>query len=165
VSELEDYQKVIQQGDEAKNANTSGPAKVMQTWVFQNMTDYWGDIPYSEALQVDQGGPLKPKYDPQKDIYYGMLKVLTDASTGMKAASGATLGAADPIYKGDVAKWVKFANSMRARLAMRMSKADPAKASAELALRGRVTASTTIRTRTTSPPATITACQRRCSTR
>ena len=48
------------------------------------MTDLWGDIPYSEALKGDvPGGPLKPKYDPQKDIYYGMLKKLTDASAAM----------------------------------------------------------------------------------
>lgn len=133
VGELEDYQKVIEQGDLAKATNTSGPARVMQTWVFQNMTDYWGDIPYSEALKADQGGPLKPKYDPQKDIYYGLLKTLADASTSMTAPSGASLGSGDPIYKGDVAKWVKLANSMRARLAMRISKADPAKAATELA--------------------------------
>jgi hypothetical protein len=105
----------------------------MQTWVFQNMTDYWGDIPYSEALQMEDGGPLKPKYDPQKDIYYGMLKTLADASTAMRTPTGNGLGNADPIYKGDMAKWVKFANSLRARLAMRISKADLAKASSELA--------------------------------
>jgi hypothetical protein len=133
VGELKDYQKVIEQGEEAKATSVSGPAQVMQTWVFQNMTDYWGDIPYSEALKVDQGGPLKPKYDPQKDIYYGMLKTLADASAAMRTPTGAPLGAADPIYKGDVAKWVKFANSMRARLAMRISKADAGKAATELA--------------------------------
>lgn len=134
VSELEDFQKVIAQGDAAKSPNTAGPARVMQSWVFQNMTDYWGDIPYSEALKADEGGPLKPKYDPQKDIYYGLLKTLADASSSMKTVStDPALGSADPIYKGDVAKWIKFANSMRARLAMRMSKADPAKAATELA--------------------------------
>jgi hypothetical protein len=134
VSELEDYQKVIEQGDLAKSANTSGPAKVMQSWVFQNMTDYWGDIPYSEALKADQGGPLKPKYDTQKDIYYGLLKTLADASSSMKTVStDPALGTADPIYKGDMAKWIKFANSMRARLALRISKADAAKAATELA--------------------------------
>jgi hypothetical protein len=134
VSELEDFEKVIEQGDEAKSPNTSGPARVMQSWVFQTMTDYWGDIPYSEALKADKGGPLKPKYDPQKDIYYGLLKTVADASSGMKAAStDPALGTADPIYKGDIAKWIKFANSLRARMAMRISKADLAKASTELA--------------------------------
>jgi hypothetical protein len=132
INELEDFQKVADQGAAAKAPNTSGPALVMQSWVYQNLTDLWGDIPYSEALKVDAGGPLKPKYDAQKDIYSGLLKTLTDASTAMKGASDAGLGGADPIYKGDAAKWVKFANSLRARMAMRMQKADPAKADAEL---------------------------------
>lgn len=132
---LEDYQKVIAQADAAKQPNTASPARVMQSWVYQNMTDLWGDIPYSEALAGDVGGSFTPKYDAQKDIYYGLLKTLTDASTAMKGGiTGADpgLAGADPIYKGDVAKWAKFANSLRARLALRMSKADPAKAATEL---------------------------------
>jgi len=133
TAELEDLQKVIEQGDAAKSVNTSGPARVMQTWVFQQLTDTWGDIPYSEALKGDVGGSLKPKYDAQKDIYYGMLKTLTDVAASMKTVTtDPALGAADPIYKGDIAKWLKFTNSMRARLAMRISKADAAKAATEL---------------------------------
>lgn len=131
ANELEDYQKVIDQGKAAANPNVSGPAIVMQSWVFQNATDLWGDIPYSEALKGDAGGSLTPVYDAQKDVYYGLLKSLTDASTAMVAGQ-AGLGNADPIYKGDAAKWKKFANSLRARMALRMSKADPAKAATEL---------------------------------
>src|SRR4029078_6527289 len=110
------------------NAPTpAAPGAVMQSWVFLGLTDLWGDIPYSEALKGDVGGSLKPKYDAQKDIYYGMLKTLTDVSASMKTVTtDPALGSADPIYKGDIAKWLKFSNSMRARLAMRISKADPA---------------------------------------
>ncbi len=137
IGPLEDLQKVIDAGTTSGLKNTSGPAKVMQSWIYQNMTDLWGDIPYSEALKGDiPGSPIKPKYDPQKDIYYGLLKTLTDASAEMKGGlSGADggLGNADPIYKGDVAKWVKFSNSLRARMALRLVKADPAKAATELA--------------------------------
>ncbi|AHG92285.1 hypothetical protein J421_4750 (plasmid) [Gemmatirosa kalamazoonensis] len=132
-NELEDFQKIIDQGVAAKAAGISGPAQVMQSWVFQQLTDLWGDIPYSEALKGDiPGSSFTPKYDAQKDIYYGLLKTLTDASSALKSATDAGLGSADPIYKGNAAQWAKFANSMRARLAMRMSKADPTKADAEL---------------------------------
>jgi len=133
TSELEDYQKIIDQGTAAKAAGISGPAQVMQSWVFQQLTDLWGDVPYSDALKGDiPGTSFSPKYDAQKDIYYGLLKTLTDASSALKSATDAGLGSADPIYKGNAAQWAKFANSMRARLAMRMQKADPSKADAEL---------------------------------
>ena len=133
TSELEDYQKVVGMGKASKEANIWGPALVMQSWGYQNMTDIWGDIPYSEALKGDVvGGALKPKYDTQKDIYYGLLASLTEASTAMKTATDAGYGGADIIYKGSSAKWVKLANSLRARMAMRMLKADAAKAGSEL---------------------------------
>jgi hypothetical protein len=134
TGELEDLQKVIDAGKAANSPNTTGPATVMQQWVFQNMTDFWGDIPYSEALQGDAGGPLKPKYDAQQDIYYAMLQKLTEASTTMQTGStDAGLTSGDLIYKGDIAKWKKLANSLRARMAMRIIKADPTKAATELA--------------------------------
>jgi hypothetical protein len=111
VGELEDYQKVIDAGKAANSPNTSGPAIVMQQWVFQNMTDFWGDIPYSEALQGDAGGPLKPKYDTQQSIYTAMLAALTNASTTMKTGTtDPALTSGDPIYKGDIAKWIKLSN-------------------------------------------------------
>ena len=135
ASELEDLEKVAGIGAETKSPNTTGPARVMQAWAYQNMTDAFGDIPYSEALKGDVvGGPTKPKYDTQQSIYTALLKSLTDASATMKAGStDVGLGGADPVYKGDMAKWLKFSNSLRARLAMRMSKADAARATTELA--------------------------------
>ncbi len=134
ASELEDLEKVAGLGVAANSPNTTGPARVMQVWAFQNMTDVFGDVPYSEALKGDVvGGPTKPKYDKQQDIYTATLKTLADASASMKVGStDAGLGSADPIYKGDMAKWLRFSNSLRARLALRISKADPAKATAEL---------------------------------
>lgn len=132
TAELEDFAKVAELGKSADSPNTTGPALIMQAWAYQNMTDLWGDIPYSEALQGDIGGPLKPKYDAQKDVYYGLLKTLTDASAAMKATGDAGLGNSDPLFKGDPAKWQKFANSLRARMALRMLKADAAKAGSEL---------------------------------
>ena len=134
TAELEDFHKVIALGEADHSPNTSGPAQVMQTWVFQNLTDLWGDIPYSEALHGDSVGPTPPKYDAQQDIYTGLLLELTSASAAMQTTGNdAGLGNADPIYKGNISKWLKFSNSLRARMAMRMQKVDAAKAGTELA--------------------------------
>jgi hypothetical protein len=131
TGDLMDYQQVYAVGQAKKDPNIWGPARVMQSLMFATLTDMFGDIPYSEALQGTAGTTLKPKYDAQKDIYYGMLKTLTEASAAMGAGTG--LGNGDPIYGGSAAKWKKFANALRLRLAMRLQKADAAKASAEIA--------------------------------
>jgi hypothetical protein len=128
--DLMDYQQVVNVGQTTKDPNTWGPGVIMQQFVFQNMTDMWGDIPYSQALQ-GMTGPLKPQYDAQKDVYYGMIKALTDAAAAMGTGPG--LGSGDQVYAGDPTKWKKFANSLRARMAMRIQKADAAKATTELA--------------------------------
>ena len=132
--ELEDLQKVIQKGDALKAPRISGPARVMKTWDFSYLTDTWGDIPYSEALQGDAATPiLSPKYDAQKDIYADFFKVLQKASTDMQSPVVTdNLGSADPIYAGSFSKWQKFANSLHARLAMRLVNVDPTTANAEL---------------------------------
>ncbi|MEP6731943.1 MAG: SusD/RagB family nutrient-binding outer membrane lipoprotein [bacterium] len=132
---LQDLQKLILVADSTKQPNASAPAKVLESWIFQNMTDLWGDIPYTAALKGGPGGDFQPKYDTQKDVYYGLLKTLTDAAVALKiqpTLNDPSLGNADPLYNGDNAQWIKFDNALRARLAMRMSKADPAKANAEL---------------------------------
>jgi hypothetical protein len=131
-TELEDLEKVIQKGEDLDEPGIYGPALVLQTWGFGYLTDTWGDIPYSEALQSDQGGSLFPSYDAQEAIYDDFFVVLKRAADDMGGSVGATLGDADPIYGGDVDAWRKFANSLRARHALRLVNVDPAKAGAEL---------------------------------
>ncbi len=131
-SELEDLQKVSAGGILAKLPGTYGPAQVLQSWEYGYLTDTWGNIPYSEALKGDSvGGSLTPKFDAQKDVYAGLLATLTKDAADMKGAAN-SLGSADPIYGGSTTAWGKFANSLRARLAMRLVNVDPATADAQL---------------------------------
>ncbi len=132
-ADLEDLKKVIAQGDAAKNPAVSGPAHVLQSWIYENLSDAWGDVPYSQALAGDSvGGTFTPAYDPQKTIYTSVMATLTSAATAMSSASGPLIGAADPIYQGDLTRWEKFANSLHARMALRLVNVDPTTASAEL---------------------------------
>ncbi|WP_320053632.1 SusD/RagB family nutrient-binding outer membrane lipoprotein [uncultured Acetobacteroides sp.] len=94
---------------------------IMETWIFQLLTDSFGDIPYSQAF--DPVKYPKPKYDKQSDIYKGMVAKLKQAVADLKTCSnGWTSG--DIIYGGDIDKWIKFANSLRLRIALRASKVD-----------------------------------------
>jgi hypothetical protein len=84
------------------------------------MTDAYGDIPYFEAAQAVQNVINQPVYDTQEAIYRDMLKELKEAAAQLGSqADQLSFGNADILYKGDVAKWKKFANSLRLRLAIR----------------------------------------------
>ena len=86
------------------------------------MTDIWGDIPYSDALKADDADEPNsaPAYDEQSALYATLLTELETAA-GMLNATGEVFGEADLLYGGDMAAWEKFANSLRLRLAIRMS--------------------------------------------
>ncbi len=91
-------------------------AKILRAWNFLYLTDIWGDVPYSEALQgLDIDGTLTPKYDKQSDIYAALLAELEEANVLL---SGTTInfGAGDLFYGGDPVKWRKLANSLKLRM-------------------------------------------------
>lgn len=92
-------------------------------------TDCFGDVPYTEAGQ----GIIEPKYDTQKDIYYDIFKELTEAVTVLKSnnANQEAYGSEDILFGGDLTKWIKLANSLRLRYALRLSFIDAEKAKAE----------------------------------
>ena len=99
-------------------------------WVisFQRVTDTWGPIPYFNAGKVASS----VAYDPQDQIYDDFFKRLASAVAVLKGKTGETpYGSFDLIYGGNVNKWIKFANTLRLRLAIRISKVDPARAKAE----------------------------------
>lgn len=93
------------------------------------VTDAFGPIPYSK---VGADGEITAPYDSQKDVYYLMFNQLDTIVNTLTENRTADFSAkADHVYGGVVEKWVKFANSLRLRMAIRISKADPAKAKAE----------------------------------
>lgn len=130
---MQDFNEVITKGKAASRPNVEAMGLVMRTWNQQVITDLWGDVGYSEALAGRTPGSSNVvAYDTQEQVYEGMLNDLERATTLLDPA-GVRMGNADLIYRGDPAKWAKFANSLRLRMAMRMSQGDPATARAEFA--------------------------------
>jgi hypothetical protein len=133
TGELEDFQKVANAGRDAERPAVYGPALAMQSLIYQYITDTFGDVPYSEALKGDaEAGILLPKYDPQKDIYSGLITTLTSVASDLETPGTVTLGSADPIYAGDPVAWQRFLNTLRARMALRLINVDPGTAATEL---------------------------------
>ncbi|MDO5977356.1 SusD/RagB family nutrient-binding outer membrane lipoprotein [Flavivirga spongiicola] len=105
------------------NENYEGIALVIKSWLFYNLTNLYGDVPYSEAGNASSGQNL-PKYDSQESIYEGLIADLERANTLIGNGTVALTG--DIIYDGDLLKWKKFANSLKIRVLMsRSSKVDP----------------------------------------
>lgn len=100
--------------------NLLGVAKVMEAYIFQAITDTWRDVPYSDALKMADG-VLLPAYDKQEDIYPALLNTLKEANDLFNQGGMDNLGAGDLLFDGDVAQWQKFCNSLRLRMAMRIS--------------------------------------------
>jgi hypothetical protein len=105
------------------NVNKLSAARVLKVYMFHIMTDYHGDIPYSEALQAEDDN-IQPKYDRQEDIYVDMLNELENAAESFDS-SQPTYGSADLFYGGDVEQWRKFTYSLMLRLGMRLTEIRP----------------------------------------
>ena len=97
-------------------------AKVMEAFNFAYATDLFGDIPYSEALLLKSQTLSHPKYDQQEVIYPALLQSLREANDGLAGNSGDIDAKADVMYGGKAIQWRKFANSLRLRMLLRISK-------------------------------------------
>lgn len=103
-------------------------AQIWQVPIWQRMTDFFGPVMFSQF----GNGKTSVEYDSQEDLYHSFFKILDDATAVLKQHTSETpFGNNDLIFKGDVNKWIAFANSMRLRLAMRIVYADPALAKQE----------------------------------
>ena len=101
------------------NNNMQGVAITLQAYGFAFLTDVYGDIPFSEAIQAGEG-IIAPIYDKQEDVYTGILAML-DNAIALLGTSGTIDSTNDIIYGGDAGLWKKFASSLKFRVLMRAS--------------------------------------------
>jgi len=107
--------------------NQLAMARILKAYYFWFLTDVYGDIPYSEALQANQD--LSPSYDSQEAIYTDLFKELTEAQAHINVEEEGSSG--DILFNGDMVMWKKFANTIRLFMSLRLIERDPAKAQAE----------------------------------
>lgn len=118
--------------DDADYQNEYALALVWKVWMMHQTTDLWGPISYTYAGQGLETTP----YESQKDVYYAMFADLKTATNIMSTSLANNseenaFGSYDMIYNGDVEQWLKLANSLRLRLAIRISNVAPTKAQEE----------------------------------
>lgn len=107
-------------------------ANIIKVAAMSRVTDTYGPIPYS---QIGKDGKIETPYDPQDKVYDKFFEELTNSVNALNAKlvdnpDYTIPSSADYVYKGDVKKWIRFANSLKMRLAMRIVYADKEKAQA-----------------------------------
>lgn len=124
LSNLKEAKKIVD-ADKITGVDVKGNQlamiDVMQVYAYSVLVNTFGDVPYTEALDINNP---QPKYDDAKTITLDLLKRL-DADLLAFNESVGGFGSSDIIFKGDISKWIKFANSLRLKLAMVVADIEP----------------------------------------
>ncbi|MDW3648527.1 MAG: SusD/RagB family nutrient-binding outer membrane lipoprotein [Bacteroidia bacterium] len=108
---------------QAEDQRYEAIADIWESYTFSMITNLYGDVPYFDPISDDP--PLLSTYDSQSEIYPAILQKLKEAGEKLGRLDVPINQASDLIFAGDILKWKKFSNTLRLRLAMYMSDADP----------------------------------------
>lgn len=115
------HQVQVNFGDNPNYKNRVAIAKIMEAYIYSEMVAIWGSLPKSQALN----GTDIVAYDKEEDIYNSLLDDLKTAAAAITLTGDTYTGNSDAIYAGNLLKWKKFANTLRLRIAMRISNPSP----------------------------------------
>ncbi|MBE0662263.1 MAG: SusD/RagB family nutrient-binding outer membrane lipoprotein [Bacteroidales bacterium] len=132
LPEIRELEKRFEKYEETPSViNMKAVLKILLAIKTFKVTDFFGDIPFSEAgYGFHDLSLLRPKYDSQHDIYLGLLEDLKWADENIDETAAVehpftTFKSFDLLFKGDMLMWKKLTNSLRLRHAMRMSEKEP----------------------------------------
>jgi hypothetical protein len=110
---------------EAERDNRIAVAEIGKVFGFAALVDAFGPVPYSEALDEDI---LQPKYDDDEEVYNNLIAQLDQAIAMVDVTAGGFPGTQDLLYGGDMEGWLKFANSLKLRMAVTIADVNAGKA-------------------------------------
>jgi hypothetical protein len=113
----------IQQASKTPQQQISfGIAKIMKSYIFQNLVDCYGDVPYSQAFLGSAN--LKPKYDKQQTIYRDLIVQIDAGINAIKTAPADAIvptAQQDIMFAGKKSLWIRFANTLKLRILLHQS--------------------------------------------
>jgi len=92
-----------------------GVAQILKAYLMSSAVDLWGDVPFSEATQLEQG-IVSANFDDQQEIYQGVLDLIDSGKANIASEAGKKPGSEDLFYGGNMAQWTKFANTLKLKL-------------------------------------------------
>ena len=128
-NEMKDLVSRMDESEQSKYQLMISIVNVLSAYLAVLDSDLYGSMPYSEACQFRYGGPLTPKYDTQAELFDKLIEELdADIKVLSSASDQVSPGSQDPMYAGNAAKWLKVANGVKLKIAVRLLHQDKAKA-------------------------------------
>ncbi|PIY07738.1 MAG: SusD/RagB family nutrient-binding outer membrane lipoprotein [Flexibacter sp. CG_4_10_14_3_um_filter_32_15] len=124
LAEAKKITKVELENDAARTAtltNRIACIEIMSAYTYTTLVDVFGNVPYTEALDVSN---LSPKYDDARTIYSDLITRLDAAINSTDMGTQGFTASQDPLFNGDMSQWIKFANSLKFRMGMRLADVD-----------------------------------------
>ena len=113
---IPDLDLLISLGTEQDALQYRGVAKILKAYVFSQMVDMWGDIPFTEANIVDLWHPV---FDDDEEIYPQLFALIDEGIADIDNEEAANIkvpGADDLVFEGDLDKWKRAANTIKLKL-------------------------------------------------
>jgi len=122
LMDLREIEHYYSRNPQMMNPHTLAVARILKAWIFHTLTDMYVDIPFSQALRIEE--IPYPAYDHAADIYTALLGSLQTQIEVLEQTTAPPIEG-DLLAGGDVQRWIKIANALRLRIAMRMSDVRP----------------------------------------
>ncbi|MEY8781154.1 SusD/RagB family nutrient-binding outer membrane lipoprotein [Allomuricauda sp. XS_ASV26] len=122
LNNLAQSAKIIENSESMTLVNTNQLAiiEIVEVYAYSKLVEAFGDIPYSQALDVNN---ISPEYDDQQDVYVDLIGRLTTAIDSLDEGQGSW--GQDILYNGNVTNWKRFGASLLLQMGMRIIDADP----------------------------------------
>lgn len=128
-NDIKDIVSRYAEEDQPKYSQMIAILNVLSSYLAVLDTDLYGSMPFSEAAMARYGGTLTPKYDTQSEIFDAILKDLdNDIDIFKTATDQINVGSQDPMYGGNASKWLKVANGVKLKVAVRLLHQNKSKA-------------------------------------
>jgi len=107
---------IVSRASETGERHIAGVAKIIEASTLIIATERWGDIPFMEAVDIENNNPA---FDPQvSTLYPGLFALLDEAIGDLQSDQGASPGSADIYFAGNRGNWIEVAHTLKARMYM-----------------------------------------------
>ncbi len=135
---LQNLNDIISHATTAGNMRYAGIAKILKAYTYSVLVDVFGDVPFSEANQLKGGNPY-PKFDDDATIYDALFTMIDEGIANLNDATAPNAqvpGTDDLFYGGNVARWVKAANTIKLKLYTQIRKVKDVKTQVNALING-----------------------------